>query len=110
MTPPMPFKVVNLVDQRAVDSFIETHLERPWSLQQNGFFGQETLVQFDPWPEPEATAIVEEWLASPEVPCPGRLNQEGFGESVHISTDEILNELCNRELLPEEKLWVWVWW
>lgn len=106
----MPFQAINLVDVRAVDSFIETHLGRPWDLQQNGFYGQEMLVQFDPWPDPDAAAVVAEWLASPPAQCPGRLDQPGFAESVSISTDEILNELCNRGLLPEEKLWVWVWW
>lgn len=106
----MAFKTVNLVDMQTVDAFIETHLGRPWSLGQNGFFGQEELVQFEVWPDPDATAVVEEWLASPPARCPGRLNQPGYAESVNICTDEILDELCNRGLLPEENLWVYVWW
>lgn len=93
-----------------LNAFIEQHLGRPWSLQQNGEYGQETIHHFEVFPRPEVSTVVEAWLASPPAGCPGRLNQPGYAESVEIGTDQILCELCNRGLLPEGDLTVHVWW
>lgn len=107
---PVPFKEVQLIWDSDLDDYIEAQLGRPWSLQQNGMYGQEQIVSYEVFPNPEVTAVVEEWLASPPAGAPGRLNQPGFAESVDISTDEILQELCNRDLFPEGDITVHVWW
>jgi len=107
---PVPFKEVQLIWCAQLDKYIEEQLGRPWSLQQNGMYGQEQLVCFEVWANPDATAKVEEWLASPPADCPGRLNQPGYAESVQIGTYDILNELCNRGLFPEGDINVHVWW
>ena len=74
--------------------------------------------------DPEATAAVQAWLDSPRVEFVGRRHgsQEGTAtwnkkdpsrplvEQVPIYTHQILNELCNRDLLPEGDLMVHVWW
>lgn len=115
-------KTVQIIWDHDLDAYIEAKLGRKWSLQQNGEDGQETLTYFEVFPDPEATAKVQAWLDSPEVPCPGRVNgmnwetgiftpeQPGFAEWVYISTTDILNELCNRGLLPEGDYTVHVWW
>jgi hypothetical protein len=103
-------RTVELIDMRNLDAYIEKHLGRAWSLQQNDYLGNETLTSYEVWPDPEATAVVEAWLASPPVGGVGRVDQPGYGESVKIYTCEILNELCNRGLLPEGDLTVHVWW
>lgn len=101
---------IELVWYQDLDKFIELHLGRPWNLQQNGMFGQDTIHPFEVYPDPEATGVVQEWLDSPPAQCPGRLNQPGFAEDVEIGTGTILCELCNRGLLPEGNLNVHVWW
>lgn len=107
----LPYKTINLVWDSDLDNFIEKHLGRKWSLQQNGdMYGQDTITSFEVFPDPDATTQVEEWLSSPPAGCPGRLNQPGFAESVDIYTETILNELCNRGLLPEGDLDVHIWW
>jgi hypothetical protein len=110
LPPGLPYKHVELVWSHDLDAYIEQHLGRPWSLQQNGMFGQETLVSYEVWPNPEVRTVVEAWLGSAPAKFPGRLNQPGFAEDVEISTDELLQELCNRDLLPEGDLIVHVWW
>lgn len=107
---PVPFKEAQLVWMKDLDNYIEQCLGRPWSLGQNGVYGQEELASFEVWPNPEATAIVEEWLSSPAAKCPGRLEQPGYGEDVDIITEDILQELCNRGLFPEGDVTVHVWW
>lgn len=108
--PELQVKMVGIVKDRDLDAFIEQCLGRPWCLQQNGFFPNESLQYLEVGPNPEATAKVEEWLASPPAQCPGRVNQPGFAEDVEIYTETILSELCNRGLLPEGDLTVHVWW
>lgn len=115
-------KTVVTVWDSDLDKYIEAKLGRAWSLQQNGEYSQDTVTQFEVFPDPEATAKVQAWLDSPVVPCPGRVDgmdwktgiftpeQPGFAESVYIGTSDILNELCNRGLLPEGDLTVNVWW
>jgi hypothetical protein len=110
--PPMKFKAVNLVHDMVLDAYIEEHLGRPWSMQQNGMISQDMLTQWEVWPDrghgiPERVAA---WLASPPANCPGRLDQPGYAESVEIYTDDILKELCHRGLLPEGDMYVHVWW
>lgn len=109
--PGLSYKTVQLIWSHDLNNYIEEKLSRPWSLGQNDSdCGQDSLLFFEVWPDPEATAIVQAWLDSPPAQCPGRLNQPGFGESVDIYTEDILKELCNRELLYEGDLNVHVWW
>lgn len=95
---------------RHLDRFIERHLGRPWSCQQNGMFAQGTRHTFEVRPSATATAAVDRWLASEPAGCPGRLHQPGFAEEVDIHTATILSELCNRGLLDEGELRIHVWW
>lgn len=106
----LPSRTLEVVWDHDLNAYIETHLGRPWSIQQNGFLGQETFHTYEVWPNPGDTAVVEQWLASPPAQCPGRLNQPGFGELVDIVNDNLFNELCNRGLLPEGDLFIHVWW
>lgn len=110
-----------------LDDYIETHLGRPWSLQQNGEHGQDTVQVYEVGPyadflpeEAQAKkARVEAWLASPQVAFAGRLGQKGTASwmpdnrplaEVEVYTDDILCELCERGLLPPGNLRVQVWW
>ncbi len=107
----LPYKTIDLIWSHDLDSYIEKHLGRPWSLGQNGDgYGQETITTFEVYRDSAATIEVEEWLSSPPANCPGRVNQPGFAESVEIYTETILNELCNRGLLPEGGINVHSWW
>lgn len=125
MTLPADLKprTVDLVWSANLDAYIRQHLGRDWSLQQNSHFGQETLVPFEVYPDPEDTEAVQAWIDSPPAMFPGRLDQNEpagehwgaapgatLGESVDIYTGQILNELCNRGLLPAGDLMVHVWW
>lgn len=105
-------KTVTTVWSHDLDQYIEKHFGRPWSLGQNDpeGAGQDTLTAFEVYPDPESTMPVQAWLDSPPAKIPGRLNQEGVAESVDIYTADILNELCNRGLLPEGDLTVHIWW
>lgn len=87
-----------------LDAYIELLLLRPWSTQQDLMAGQDTLHTFDVFPDPDATAKVAEWLASPVPPY------NTWGRDEIISTEELLSELCNRGLLDEGKIHVHVWW
>lgn len=107
---PVHSKTVELIWDSDLDDYIEEQLGRPWSLQQNAMFGQAEIHPFEVFPDPEVTAKVEEWLASPPAGAPGRLHQPGYAESVDIYTCEILNELCNRGLFPQGDITVHVWW
>lgn len=107
---PVHYSEVKLIWSSILDVYIEHNLGRPWSLGQNGEYGQEELATFEVYPNPEATAVVEAWLASEPAKCPGRLGQPDYGESVNIVTEEILQELCNRDLFPEGDIMVHVWW
>lgn len=97
-------KQVNLVWNDDLDKYIEQHLGRKWCLQQDLMADQDTLHVFEVGTDPDATAKVEEWLASP-MP---KYTLYGHGEV--IDTDTILSELCNRGLLPEGDLHVHIWW
>jgi hypothetical protein len=123
LPPELNAKTVELVWSHHLDAFIEQHLGRVWSTQQNDYYGQETLVSFEVYPDPDDTAVVQAWIDSPPAMFPGRLDQNEpagehwgaapdatLGESVDIYTGQILNELCNRGLLPEGDLMVHVWW
>lgn len=103
-------RTVQLIDDQSLDQYIERMLGRPWRLQQNGMDGQDTLTYFEVFPDPEATARVAKWLTSPPARISGRVGQGAVGESVNISTADILNELCNRRLLPEGDMTVHVRW
>lgn len=96
---------ISLIWDHDLDAFIGHHLGRPWSLQQEGdMYGQNTLRTFEVFPDPEATAQVEQWLASP-VP-----KYNLWTRDEEISTETLLSELCNRGLLPEGRLYVHIWW
>lgn len=102
--------VQQLIEHASLDKYIEKCLGRPWSLQQNEMAGQNELVSFEVWPDPDAAGPVQDWLESPPAGCPGRLEQPGYGEDIEIYTGQILNELCNRSLLPEGDYTVKAWW
>lgn len=96
---------ISLIWNSDLDKYIEHHLGRPWKLQQeNGCYGQETLRVLEVFPDPDATAKVEEWLASP-VPAYGIWTREE-----EMDTETLLSELCNRGLLAEGDLYVHIWW
>jgi hypothetical protein len=109
-------KTEQLIWNSDLDAFIEKHYGRPWSMQQNGMFGQMELVPFEVGFEPdnkysiESVARVQAWLESPIPEIPGRLDQPGVAESVDIYTDDILRDLCRRGLLPEGEYTIHVWW
>lgn len=97
-------KKIDLVFVDDLDAYIEEHLGRPWRTQQEFMDGQDTLRTLEVFPDPDATAKVEEWLASP-VPAWKLWSRE---EVLH--TEILLSELCNRGLLPEGNLYVHIWW
>lgn len=110
-----------IVRDSVLDAFIESTFGRPWTLQQNGeYLSNDSITYFEVYPDPDATAKVEEWLASRPASFPGRIDQKGdctwndsgnsLGEDVDIYTHDILSELCNRGLLPEGDMTVYVSW
>lgn len=107
----LTLRTIEYVTMQDLDAYIEKHLGRPWRLQQNGdMFSNGTMAYYEIYPDPEATAKVQAWLDSPLVQGVGRTHQPGFGESVEIYTNDILNELCNRGLFPEGDLTVEIEW
>lgn len=107
---PLPTHTWEIVTMQDLDAFIEQHLGRPWRLQQQSFLGQDTVHWVEAYKNPEATAKVAAWLASPPAKAPGRLDQPGFGEDIEILTEDLLAELCNRDLLPEGDIRIYVSW
>lgn len=102
--------------------------------------GNGSLGYLEASKDPDATAKVDAWLASPPVrdQFEGRLpavvhRNDGYGESVEIYTEDliaedtplaaqlvgdvrgqvvavVLAELCNRDLIPEGDMTVHMWW
>lgn len=104
-------EIWEVVPDKKLDELIKATFGREWSLQQNGEPDHNgSMTYFEVCLDPEVTATVEEWLASPPAGCPGRLHQPGFAESVDIYTSELLAELCNRGILPEGDMKVFVSW
>lgn len=118
-------KTIELVPMQAMDDYIEKHLGRPWKLQQNEMLSNDTLRYYFVKPNYRITPVVQAWLDSPPCVLPGRMNQGDpvtpgmwpgapanatVGETAQIDTSQILDELCNRELLTEGVLYVHVWW
>jgi hypothetical protein len=107
-----------IVRRQAIDDLIEATFGRPWSMGQNDSFHNDSVTWFEVGPDPEATAKVQEWLASQPSSIPGRLNQPGnsyrtgmsIAETVEIYTDTLLSELCNKGILPEGDMQVYVSW
>lgn len=96
-------KTIDLVWMKDLDAYIEEHLGRPWSVQ-GGEYGQDTIRTFEVEADPESTAKVQQWLASPEPP------HQDWGRGEVLYTEDLLSELCNRGLLPEGDLHVHMWW
>lgn len=108
---PLPYKTVNLVSDSDLDTYIEKHLGKPWSCQQNDFCSNDSLITFDVggWVyDEEEKAKVAAWINTPtptdKYHGVGRFNDEG------VSTDSLLSELLERGLLPEGELHVHVSW
>lgn len=99
-----------VVNDSSVDALIESVFGRKWSVQQNEYFSNGETVGYDVYPDPAATALVDEWVASPKVKGYGRVDHPGYGESVEIGTTTILSELCNRGILPEGDMRIYVSW
>ncbi len=103
-------RVEETVEAARIDELIEATFGRPWSCQQNGEYGNDSITWFECYKDPEATEAVQAWLDSPPAKGPGRLHQEGYAESYEIYTYVLLSELCNRGILPEGDMRVHVWW
>jgi hypothetical protein len=97
-------KTIDLVYGEDLDSYIQESLGRPWKVQQDLMANQNSLVVLEVIPDPEATAKVREWLASPAP------RYDGWGRDEVIGTEALLSELCNRGLLSEGEMYVHVWW
>lgn len=112
-------RIEEIVDHSNLDKFIEETFGREWSLGQNDQSPNDSISYFEVYKDPEATAKVQEWLDSPPASIPGRLNQPGecgwkpghtIAETVDIGTWTILCEMCNRGILPEGDMTVYVSW
>lgn len=94
-------QIWEVVSDISVDKLIEQEYGRPWSLQQHDEIANNSFVFYEVFPDPNAGVKVEAWLLTPPAQFPGR-------ES--ISTHDLLAELCNRGILPEGDMRVYVWW